>query len=169
MMMKRTKWIASGSIVVATLALALGYTLAGEELLAPAFTILGILWLVGFFRQWRMISSLALVFFVAAAGYAVLKDYSPAFMLVVVVASLSVWDLESMLSCFSRVKPGAVDVDIENRHLLRLAIVAGMGIVLGTITLLVRIQMSLVMGLLLGLVLFAALSQLIVYLRRSQA
>ena len=166
--MNRSKWIASGGIVISTLALALGYTLANEEILAPAVTILGILWLVAFFRGWHSLSSLALIIFVGMAGFAAWKGYSPWLMLIVLVSALSAWDLNAMIMRISRLKKEAIDPGIENRHLTRLAVVDGVGLSFGIVAMLVRVEMSLVIGLLLGLGLFLGLSQLISYLRKTQ-
>ncbi len=166
--MIRSKWIASGCIVLAALGLALGYTLAGEEVLAPAITILGILWLVSIHRQWKVISSLALAIIVIAAAYGVWKGYSPGLMLFVLVAALSTWDLDAMLDRFRQVKPEALEPGIEKRHLLRLAAVDGSGLLLGGIALVMRIHFSLGIGLILGLVLFVGITQIVLYLRRSQ-
>ena len=165
--MIRSKWIASICIVLAALGLALGYTLAGEEVLAPAFTILGILWLISLHRQWKGINSLALILIVIAAGYAVLKSYSAGLMLFVLVSAISTWDLDSTMERFRQVKPEALQPGIENRHLLRLALVDAVGLLLGAIALIIRIRFSLGIGLILGLVLIMGISQIVLYLRRT--
>jgi hypothetical protein len=165
--MNRSFWIASGCIVLATLGLALGFTLGGEELLAPVVTILGILWLVAVQREWQWVTTIALIGFVVGAAFAALKGFLPGLMLVVLVAVLSAWDLVSMLARFGRVKKEAVEGGIERRHLYRLAAVDGIGLLLGSAGLLLKLNLSFGVELLLGLVVAIGLSQLILYLRRS--
>jgi hypothetical protein len=165
--MNRSLWIASGCIVLATFGLALGFTLGGEELLAPVVTIFGIMWLVAVHREWQAVTTIAMMVFVAGTAFATWKGFMPGLMLVVLVAGLSAWDLVSMSARFRRVKKEAIEQGIERRHLTRLAAVDGMGLLLGSAGLLLKINLGFGVEILLGLVVAIGLSQLILHLRRS--
>ena len=165
--MTRSLWIASGWIVLATLVSALGLTLGRQELLAPVITIFGVLCLVAMQRGWKWVNPLALVVFIITAGYGVWKGITPGLMLILVIAALSAWDLESLAERLKRVKPVAVEPGIEQRHLARLLRVDAAGLVLGGLALVMRINLSFALILLLGVVVAYGLSQLILYLRRS--
>ncbi len=165
--MNRSLWIASGCIVLATIGLAIGCTLGGEEWLAPVVTIFGIMWLVAVQREWQAVTAFAMVVFVAGTVFAAWKGVWPGMMLVTLVAALSAWDLVSMSARFRTVKKEAVEQGIERRHLTRLAAVDGIGLLLGSAGLLLKINLSFGVEILLGLVVAIGLSQLILHLRRS--
>ncbi len=165
--MSRSLWIASGCIVLATFGLALGCSLGGEELLAPVVVLLGIVWLGAVQREWQAVTTLMMVIFVAGTAFVAWKGFLPGLMLATLVAALSAWDLEFMAARFRRVKKEAVEGGIERRHLTRLAAVDGIGLLLGSVGLLLKLNLSFGVELLLGLVVAIGLSQIILHLRRS--
>ncbi len=166
--MTLSKWLAYGSIAIAALGLAVGCTLAGKELLAPVVTILGIVWMVAVMRQWFVVSEIAMVIFISGAVYGTWQGFLPGLMLVVLVASLSAWDLVSMLARFKKVKRESIGEGIERRHLIRLAAVDGLGLVSGAAGLLIRTRLNFVMIVLLGLIVAIGLSQLLFRLQQSR-
>jgi hypothetical protein len=166
--MSRSKWIASACILLATFALVSGYILSGQESLTPVLVIAGALWLIAFHRQWAGINTLAFVIMMIAAGYGVLLSCPAGLMLIALVSAISAWDLDAMIDRFHQVKPEALEAGIERKHLSRLAIVDTISLVLGGAALVIRIHFSLAIGLILGLVLFAGASQIVIYLRRSR-
>jgi len=165
--MSRSWWIVRGCIVFASLGLALGFTLGGQEWYAPFVALLGITWLVAVQRDWGRVKTAAMVIFAAGAAYAAWKGVYPGLMLLVLVADLSAWDLLSMEIRFNRVKKDGVEPDLEGRHLMRLAMVDAIGLLLGSAGLLLKITLNIGIEILLSLLAAFALSQLILYLRRS--
>lgn len=165
--MTRLLWFASGCAIVATLVSALGLTLGSEELLSPVISIFGVLCLVAIQRGWKWVNPLSLLVFVFTASYSVWKGISPVLMLVVVVAALSAWDLESLAGRLGQVKASVVDPGIERRHLSRLAVIDGASLVLGGVAMVIKISLSLGVILFLGVVAAYGLSQVILYIRQS--
>jgi len=164
--MTRSFWITIGCILLSTLGLALGLILAGSEFLAPVVAILGIFWIVSVQREWKRIASPALFIYVAATAYAAWQGSPPGLMLMTLIFALSAWDLESMRSRFRMVKADAVDNGIEQRHLIRLVTLDGIGILLGSMALVFRITLNFALELILGVVIAYGLSQLVLFLRR---
>ena len=165
--MNRSHWIAYGCIIFAALGLGLAFTLGGQEAIAPGVVILGIIWLVALQRDWNVVQTIATVIFAVGTAYATWKGSLPGLMLLVIVAQLSAWDLLSMQARFKRVKPEAVEPGLERKHLIRLAEVDGIGLLLGSLGLLFKINLSIGLEILLSLLAVFALSQLVRHLRRS--
>jgi len=131
------------------------------------FSIIGILWLMAVIRRYEGISSLSFVIFVFGTAYAVWKGTSPILALLVVIATLSAWDLDAMLSRFRQIKTSAVDQGIERQHLVRLAIMDSAALVLGGAALVIKLRVGFVVILVLSFVVIWGLSQLVLHLRRS--
>ncbi len=166
--MSRAFWISTGCILLSTLGLGLGLVLAGNGILAPAVAILGILWIISIRREWKRITSLPLVVYVAISAYATWQGSPPGLLLLTLVLALSAWDLESMRVRFRSVKPDAVDKGIEGRHLIRLGVLDGIGILLGSLALVFRISLNFLLEFVLGIVIAYGLSQLVLFLRRPE-
>jgi hypothetical protein len=166
-MMSRVNWIASISIGITTLAVVVSYSIHGLELWSPLFTILGIVWLVGFHRRWRQITWMVFTAFVVSTAFLAWKGTLPGIMLISLGAALVAWDLDFLIARFENMKPGSVDPEIERQHLKRLAAIIGIGFSLGGVALAFRIRFSFGLALLLVLLAFIGLSQLILNLRKS--
>jgi hypothetical protein len=165
--MNRSQWIMYGCIAFASFGLALGFTLSGRELLAPVVTILGVMWLVAVRRDWHLVTTFAIMVFTAGTAYAVWKGVLPGVILLVLAADLSAWDLIAMLARFKQVKKEAVEQGIEGKHLTRLAAVNGIGLLMGSAGLLLKLNLSFGVEILLGVIAAISLSQLVLRLRRS--
>jgi len=123
------------------------------------------------------------VIFVFSAAYAAWKGSSPLLMLLVVVPALSAWDLDAMISRFQICRGGSPrcskivfgykktrpyhEPGIEQRHLIRLAAINGVGLILGASTQVIKLRFGFVVILVLSFVVILGLSQLVLYLRRS--
>ena len=66
-----------------------------------------------------------------------------------------------------KVRKQAVEIGIARRHFIRLAAVDGIGLLLGSVGLLLKFNLNFGVEILLTLVVAVGLSQLILYLRRS--
>jgi hypothetical protein len=165
--MNRSLWIIYGCIIFASVGLAVGFALGGQEWYVPVVALLGITWLVAVQRDWGGVKTTAMVVFAAGAAFAAWKGFAPGLMLLVLLADLSAWDLLSMMVRFKRIKREALEPQIEARHLIRLAVVDGIGLLLGSAGMLMKINLNLGIEILLTLLAAFALSQLILHLRRS--
>ncbi len=165
--MTTARWAAVGCITASSLALPIGYTQIVPLPASLFFLLLGAAWLFALLRGWNAAASPLLAVFSLAAAYGAWKGFSPLLMLFALTTALSAWDLDHMLQRYNQVKPDAIQPGIIRRHLLRLAAVDGLGMLLGGTALLIQVHFSFILAIILGLVVFIALSQVVLYLRRS--
>jgi hypothetical protein len=161
------KIFAAVSIILATLSLATGYALAGFW----AFTIFvigaGLLWLSALWRGWRLVISLSIIMVVGTAALGTWLEVSAGWLLFGVVATLAGWDLDDFSYRFGRTERGQGYATLQRIHLQRLAIVAGLGLLLGGIALSFELRLNMWWGLFLGALVVIGLSQAIGRLRRE--
>jgi hypothetical protein len=146
-------------------AFALGSALGGLWFVALPVLVMGVIWLAGQFRGWSWISSLGLVLSTVAAGGGLLVGLGAGWMLAGLVAALAAWDLHHFshtLASVSRVEGGR---SLERRHLQRLLVALGPGVVLAIVALGIEVTLSFGFVLLLGLVAVLGLSQAVAFLR----
>jgi hypothetical protein len=147
--------------------LAMGYGRAGWWDWMLAFGILGGLWLFGYWRGWAWMAPLGLVGFVGLSAIGLWLDLEAGWMVAGLVAALCAWDLQHFalgLQRVGRVEDGRA---LEQRHLLRLLAVAGLGLVLAVVALTIEIRLTFFQALLLGLLVIWGLSRGIGFLRRE--
>jgi hypothetical protein len=167
--MSPAKWTACACAIAATLAVGFGYALDGQIYTAFAFALLGAFWCEALLRDWRWSAPFMLLLFISGALFGVASGFSPFIMLLGVVAALAAWDLDGLLQRFSQVKPQARQPGLERRHLQRLAVVAGVGLLLGSVALIIQVQLSFILAAVLVLVVIIGISQVVQYLRRSSS
>jgi hypothetical protein len=157
------------STILATVALALGYGLVGLWAGVVFVLVLGFLWLVGQRRGWGWMASVMLVFFVGAASIGLWLNVQDGWMLLSVVAALSAWDLDHFAQRLSGVGQNRVEEtrDLERRHLERLLIVDGLGLLFGAVALGIEVDLGFGTALLLGLLAVLGLSRAVGILRRE--
>ena len=155
------------SIVVGTVSLAYGYSQAGLANPSRWLLILGVIWIMAYWRKYHWFSSVALFITLIAAAYGVWNGFTTIWMLIGALGGLLGWDL----SDFARRLSYAARTDdvqgMERRHLERVGIVAVLGFGLALLSLYIRIQ-RLAFEVAVGLILLAALglTRLIVGLRK---
>jgi hypothetical protein len=159
--MRRTTIVLFGCVIVAVLALGIGYVLGGSWIGAAAAVGIGGAWLLvhllsdrpaGNLLAWLCLTS------VAAIGVAI--GLPAGFMLVAAVAALCAWDIahyEQRRDEVSRVDSSDA---MERQHLIRLAITAAGGLALGAAALLVRVNFGFGVAIVLAIVAVVLLSQL---------
>ena len=144
------KYATAIGISLATLAIALGYG-AGERWAGAALAVaVGLLWLVGWLRDWSWIASPGLACFVGLAALGIWWELTPAGMLAGVVAGLAAWDLvhfAQRLRGAGRVMGAA---ELVRSHMLRLLPIVLAGLLLGAVGLGVQIELRFGWALLLG-------------------
>ncbi len=165
-------------ILLTAAAATVGFTLAGAwqlGLLAAAF---GGLWLAAHRRRWEALTSLLLFGFIILAGIGVTLRGGAIWAPPCLVAALAAWDLDRFAGRLSGVgqRPitagsveGADDEthDLERRHLLRLGIVGGLGLVLSWIGQAIHVKLDLAVMLFLGFLAILGLSRAVRSLARE--
>ena len=155
------------SIILGTVSLAYGYSQAGLAAPSRWLLILGVIWIVAYWRKYYWFSSVALFITLVDAAYGVWNGFITIWMLIGALGGLLGWDL----SDFARRLSYAARTDdvqgMERRHLERVGIVAALGLGLALLSLYIRIN-RLAFEVAVGLILLAALglTRLIVRLRK---
>jgi hypothetical protein len=167
----RSSWserLSLTSIGIAALVLALGYGLNGRWIVAPVLVGFAVLW-GGLQIQGRASASaigLAMTLLVAAVGFWL--GVGAGWLLVGAVAALSAWDLDQFEQHLRRAGQVRGRLEMERRHLLRLALVDAVGILLGIVALQVQVRISFLAALLLAGLLALGAGELIIYLRQGR-
>jgi hypothetical protein len=140
------------SFALACLALAAGYGLSGSTGWAVV--------LIGFgLAGWGIIKWLKLaagnIFFIlmiVAAGLGPGNGANPFLMLISILAALAFWDLDAFLQRLALVEPSPITHELEHKHLRRLLVVLGAGLLLGGVGLVIKIELNLGWAVILGIV-----------------
>lgn len=155
------------SVLIGMGSLAYAYAGAGFDQLVRGLLILGAIWLYAGWKRWTWFSIIAILLSVALAGFGLWIELSPGWMIAGALGALLAWDLSE----FMRRLDVALDVDdlrgMQRRHLARLTIVAIAGLLLASISMLVRLEFTLEWMMLLALVGVLGITQLVAWLRRS--
>ena len=170
-----TSKVLSTNIGVATVALAIGYTLTPWRVWSWLFVAVGALWLFGSRRNWRWIGSFSLVLFVGGAGVGLwaglaagsLVGLRAGWMLLGTVAALSAWDLNHFARRLAYIQHVEDRSELERQHLRRLLLVDGLSVSLASIPLAVSTEFGLSIALLLGLLVIGSLSRVVSFMRRE--
>ena len=160
------RWVEGASTGLAAAALAVGYAQGGFWGWGVAWVVLGGVWWLG--RRWRAwTGTLAFLIFVLAAVAGLWVDLGGGWMLLGTVAALAAWDLDHFTR---RLREGGrveQEAGLVRAHLRRLAEVSAVGLGLGGVALLARIDLGLGLALLLGLLTVIGLRQFLTALRRE--
>jgi len=155
------------AIILATLLLVLGYALSPAWPWAAFVAVVGGLWLLGQWQRWRWAASVGLGLLVVAGALGIWLGVAAGWVLFGLVAALSAWDLAH----FARWLGGAERVvgryEMERRHLRRLLLVDAVGLLLGGVALLVRIQIAFALLLLIGLLFALAIRRVVSWLAQA--
>jgi hypothetical protein len=155
------------SIGLTTFALALGYGLGGLWAGGALVAALGLFWLLGHRAGWGWMASAMLILFVGAAAVGTWLGVGAGWTSLGVVAALSAWDLDHFARRLR--DPGRIvgARELERRHLWRLLIVDGAGLLLAAVALGIKLKYGLGVALLLGLLAVLSLSRAIGFLSRE--
>lgn len=155
------------SIGLATCALALGYALSGLWIWTSLVAALGGLWLLGQHYRWGWVASMELICLVSVAAAGIWQNLAAGWMLLGVVAALTAWDLDHFAQRLRSVGRAEGARELKQRHLRRLMMVDGLGLLLAAIALEVKIELNFGVAFSLGLLAILGLSWVIGFLRRE--
>jgi hypothetical protein len=153
------------SIGLSVGAFALGCVLGGLWFAVLPVLVVGGTWMAGMGRGWSWISSLGLVFSAIAAAAGLLVGLGAGWMLAGLVAALAAWDLHHFSHTLEEIPRVEGMRSLERRHLQRLLIAVGLGVLLTVAALEIDVTFSFGLVLLLGLVAILGLSQAVAFLR----
>ena len=155
------------SVLMGVGSFAYAYRGVGFDGVVRGLLALGALWLFAGWKRWTWFSPIALLLSVTLAGFGLWIELSPGWMIAGALGGLLSWDLTE----FMRRMDGAFATDdlrgMRRRHLARLTIVALIGLLLASISMLVRLEFTLEWMMLLALVGVLGITQLVAWLRRG--
>ena len=155
------------SIAVGIGALAWGYGTQGHIEYVSWFFLFGVVWLLAKWRGLKWFFPLALLIVIGFSVYGLWIEIPFGWMMFATIGGLVAWDLTDFSQRLGYAAPTDDVAGIERRHLVRIGIVALLGVLLGFITFVVRIQLpfEVVGGLVILVVL--GLTRLIMTLRKD--
>ena len=155
------------SIIIGTVSLAYGYSLAGFS--APVLWIasLGVIWLLAHWRRLYWFSSIALILMIVAAAYGIWSGFPLHWMTFGALGGLLGWDLSDFYQRLRYAAPTDDVTGLERRHLARVGIVALLGGGLAVLSSVIQVR-RLAFEVAVGLILLAAfgLTRLVMRLRK---
>ena len=160
-------WLSFSSIGLAVLVLVLGYGFSGRWLAAPFAVGVGALWALLQARGWAPASTAGLALTVLAAAAGFWLRVQAGWLLVGMIAGLSAWDMDRFEQHLRRAGQVQGRLEMERRHLLRLALVDALGLLLGIVALQIQVRISFLAALLLAALLTLGAGELILYLRKG--
>jgi hypothetical protein len=155
------------SIIAGIVSLAYGYSQEGYADPALWIVLLGIAWVLAHWRRLYWFSSVALLSMIFAAGFGVWQEFPLIWMFLGALGGLLGWDLSDFARRLRYAAPTDDFEGMERRHLLRVGIVAGLGLGLAYLSTLLQVR-RLAFEVAVGLILLAAfgLTRLVMRLRR---
>jgi hypothetical protein len=154
------------SVMMGVGSLVYAYSGTGFDGLVRGLLILGALWLLAGWKRWTWFSIIAILLTVALAGFGLWIELSPGWMIAGALGGLLAWDLSDFMRRLKFVHFTDDKRGLERRHLTRVTIVAIGGMLLATISILVRLEFTLEWMMLLALVGALGITQLVAWLRR---
>jgi hypothetical protein len=155
-------------VIAATLALTLGYAATGHWPLATLIVAIGLLWSLGVWRRWIWTNPTGFIGLIFGAALGIGFEASTGWLLVGTVAALIAWDLDNFLSRLAQTDISAGGSDSPHQdHWRRLAIVSGLGLLLGWIATGFEISLTFGLAVLVGLLLAISLSWTFGLVRRN--
>lgn len=162
------------SVLMGVGSISLAYADAGFAQVSGLLLLFGVLWVYAGWRRWNWVSSLGILFLVALAGFGIWVGLSPGWMVSGALGGLLAWDLSDFMRrlkfAFEKGTPKGFEElkSLERGHLLRLTLVALVGVSLASIPMLVRLDFSFEWIVLLTLIVALGIAQLVAWLRSSK-
>jgi hypothetical protein len=155
------------SIIFGTGSLAYGYWQAGLSDPARWIVLLGIVWLLSYWRQVYWVSSVMLLLAIFAASFGVWSEFTLAWMFLGALGGLLGWDLADFARRLRYASPTDEVRGMERSHLARVGIVAALGLGLAYLGTVIQVR-RLAFEVAVGLILLAAfgLTRLVLRLRK---
>ena len=154
------------SIVISSASLAWGFTQSGFTSFSVWIIILGTGWLFTIWQGWNWYSSFALLVITILSALGLWFGFIPGWLFAGCIFALFAWDMAEFRQRLILMAQDDNTRGIERRHILRISLLALIGLGLASITMLVRVQFTFEWGVLLVVVALLGLGQLVAWLKR---
>jgi hypothetical protein len=101
---------------------------------APFLWMLGIIWLIAYWRRWRWFAGIGLLTLIALAAHGLWISLSPGLMILGALGAVSAWDLQEFKHRLRYALPTEDTRGLERRHISRLLILSLIGFALAGVT-----------------------------------
>ena len=158
------------SIVFGIGSLAFGCHLAGLTLFVRWIIYFGILWLIAVWQRWRWFAYIGIAFNLLAAALGLwLLNFSPGWMFAGAIGGLLAFDLTLFWDRVRFMDSSEERRGLERRHLVRISLLAMLGMTLASLAMLIKLQFNFEWMLLLALVVAFGMVQLVIwFLKRGK-
>jgi hypothetical protein len=154
------------SIVISSASLAWGYAQSGFTSFSVWIIILGCGWLLAIWQRWNWYSSFALLVITILAALGLWFGFIPGWLFAGGVFALFAWDMAEFRLRLVVMPKDQNTRGVERRHLLRVSLLALAGMMLASVTMLLRWQFTFEWGALLVIVVLLGLGQLVGWFRK---
>jgi hypothetical protein len=154
------------SIAISASSLAWGFAQSQFSSFSIWIILLGAGWFLAVWQGWRWYSSFALLVFTIAAAFGLWFGFIPGWLFAGGIFALFAWDMTDFRQRLILMAKSDDTRGIERRHLLRISLLAFIGLFLASVTMLVRVQFTFEWGALLVFVALLGLGQLVGWLKR---
>jgi len=155
-------------IIISIGSLAWGFMKAGFDLFAYWVLVFGAIWLFTQWRGWSGFSSPALFIVIFASAFGLWFELPPGWMFSAAIFALFAWDITDFRR---RISFYSAEDDIrgmERRHIARVSLLSLAGLLLASLTMILRVQFSFEWGALLVIVILLSLSQLVGWFKKQK-
>jgi hypothetical protein len=156
------------SVTISAASLAWGFSSVGFTSFAVWILILGAGWLLAVQQNWDWYSSFGLLFAVIAAAFGLWGKLPPGWMFSGGLFALFAWDMNDFRRRLRLVVKDENTRKMERRHIARISLLALAGLLLASITMLVRAEFTVEWMALLVLIVLLGLAQLVGWFRKMQ-
>ena len=157
------------SIVFSIGSLAFGYHLAAITQFARWIIFFGALWLIAVWKCWRWFAFIGLIFNLLAAALGLwLFNFPPGWMFAGAIGGLLAFDLTYFWDQVRFVNSDEERRGLERRHLLRITVLAILGMTMASLAMLIKLQFTFEWALLLAIVAAFGMIQLVVWIRHGK-
>lgn len=149
------------SIIISAVSLAWGFFSVGLISAALWILIFGAGWLLAVWKNWDWVSSLGLLLAVIAAALGLWLKLPPGWMFSAGLFALFAWDMNDFYRRLRLIVKNENTYKMERRHIAKVSLLALAGLLLASITMLIRAQFTAEWAALLVLITLLGLAQLL--------
>lgn len=157
------------SAMLATITLVAAYALTALWIPAGLILLLSLPWVIGWRTRVTWMAPFTTGMYVTAAAVGGWLDLNPWLLVIGFTAALSAWDLDAFARQLEDVDAVEEERVLKGRHLRRLLVVDGLGLLSAAVALAVRVNLSFTLALALALIVLVGVSRAISFVRRESA
>jgi hypothetical protein len=157
------------SIVFGIGSLAFGYRLAGFAPFVRWIVFFGAVWFVAVWQRWRWFAYIGIAFNILAAALGLwLLNFPPGWMFAGAMGGLLAFDLTHFWERVRFIASAEERRGLERRHLIRITVLAILGMTLASLAMLIKLQFTFEWALLLAIVAAFGMIQLVMWIRQGK-